>query len=46
MFPAISALISAARASAQAGVAILGSSGAGWRAIFMCSTTPYRMNLE
>ena len=45
MFLAISALISAARARAQSGVAILGSSGDGWRAFFMCSTAPYRMNL-
>src|SRR6185437_11165702 len=40
MRAAISALISAARARAQAGVAILGSSGDGWRAVFMCSTAP------
>ena len=44
MLAAISALIAAARSSAQAGVAIRGSSGLGRRPVFSCSITPYRMN--
>ena len=46
MRAAISALIAAARSSAQAGVVILASSGAGRRPVFSCSITPYRMNFE